>query len=110
MKNTELRAELSFCEELVMSILWDAGEPLTCSEIIQQLRNRYEVDYVDTTVYTFLKTLICKEFIYMVHRGVNYYYPCRDRTEYLRRKYSSAVKVWFNGDVAKMQEFLENIK
>ncbi len=110
MKNTELRTELSFCEELVMSILWNAGESLTCGEIIQQLRDCYGVDYVDTTVYTFLKTLIRKGFIYMIHSGVNYYYPCRDRAEYLHRKYSSVVKVWFNGDVAKMQEFLENIK
>ena len=51
------RSELSECELITMKCIWDAKEPITCQEIMQKLLVEYELEYKDTTVYTFLKNL-----------------------------------------------------
>lgn len=103
-----MKQELSTCEEIIMNILWDAGKkPMTCPDIIQQLRNRYELDYNVTTVYTFLGVLVKKGFVYMIRDKVNQYYACRDREEYLYEKFDLIARIWFEGDLDKIQKYLK---
>lgn len=108
MKNVSLlKQELSTCEEVVMNILWDAGQSLTCKEVMQQLNEKYGLDYVDTTIYTFLSTLIKKGFVFMIRRGVNLYSPCQNREDYLHQKLKGITQIWFDGDTSRLQQFID---
>lgn len=46
-----------------MKCVWDAGEDVTCAQIKEVLKEKYELDYKDTTVYTFLSNLKKKGFV-----------------------------------------------
>lgn len=104
-----LRQELSSCEEVVMNVLWDSETPMTCLQIMQQLSDKYELDYKDTTVYTFLKVLMEKGFVTKTRNKINYYQPCSDRTreKYLAEKFELIAGMWFNQDSEQMIEFLK---
>lgn len=92
------RTDLSFCEELVISILWDAAEPLTCSEIINHLGTRYNIHYKDTTVYTFLKNLEEKGYITRYKRGVTFFTAAKSKDDYVHGKMLEIEDIWFQGD------------
>ena len=104
------RAELSECELTTMKRIWDAGEPVTCQQIMQQLRDKYELDYKDTTVYTFLKCLKQKGFVESYRRGVTYYSAVRSEKEYCEGQLKKARTFWFEGSSAKLISALLQMK
>ena len=56
--------ELSRREELVLSVLWELEETETkvsCSDVIDKLKEVHNLDYAVTTVYTFLTHLVKKK-------------------------------------------------
>lgn len=101
--------ELTNCELLTMKILWDAEEALTCREIINQLTRR-GFRYADTTVYTFLKNLQQKGFVNSYRRTVSFYYPTKNKEEYLQTSLLKFCKFWFAGDTQRMIEKIQLLK
>jgi predicted transcriptional regulator len=89
--------ELTECELLTMKCIWDAEEPITCSEIVVEMNERFHLNYKDTTVYTFLKKLMDKGFVKSYRRGVNFYSPARDRDDYRNGQLTFMKDFWFNG-------------
>lgn len=104
------RAELSECELITMKCIWDANEPITCQEIMAKLRSTYELDYKDTTVYTFLKNLKEKGFVESYRRGVTFYYAARDEQEYRDGELKKAEDFWFDGSSSKLVSALFDLK
>lgn len=92
------RSELTECELTTMKIVWDAKEPITCQEIIEQLSVKYGLNYKDTTVYTFLKNLKDKGFVDSYRKGITFYVPLRLEEEYRSVMLKKAEKFWFNDD------------
>ena len=66
-------SELSDCELATMKCIWDAAEPISAQEIMEQLKIVYGLEYKDTTVYTFIKKLKEKGFVDSYRKGVTYY-------------------------------------
>lgn len=96
------RSELSECELVVMKCIWDEKKPVTCAQIIEQLREKYDLDYKDTTVYTFLKTLKEKGFIQSERRGVTCYSPIKREEAYREEVLKKTEKFWFGGSSLQM--------
>lgn len=92
------RSELTECELTTMKIVWDAREPITCQEIIEQLSVKYGLNYKDTTVYTFLKNLKDKGFVDSYRKGITFYVPLRSEEEYRSTLLKKAEKFWFDDD------------
>ena len=91
------REELSEYELVTMKCIWDAGEPVTCQEIMERLRNEYGLDYQDTTVYTYLKKLKMKGFISSYKRGVIFFEAVRQEEEYRNEQLEKTKQFWFKG-------------
>lgn len=96
------RLELSECELIVMKCIWDAGEPVTCAQIIGQLKEKYGLDYKDTTVYTFLKTLKGKGFVESERKGVTYYTAIQEEEKYREDVLRKTEKFWFGGSASQL--------
>ena len=96
------RWELSECELIVMKCIWDEGTPVTCAQIMEQLEEKYALDYKDTTVYTFLKNLKDKGFVKSERKGVTYYTALKDEEEYKEEVLRKTEKFWFGGSSLQM--------
>lgn len=96
------RSELSECELTTMKCIWDAGEPITCAQIREVLREKYALDYKDTTVYTLLKSLQEKEFVESERKGLTYYKAIRDEEAYREEILKKTESFWFDGSSARM--------
>lgn len=96
------RAELSECEMTVMKCIWDEGQPVTCAQIIEQLKEKYGLDYKDTTVYTFLKVLKNKGFVQSERKGVTYYSAIKEEEKYREEVLRRTEKFWFGGSSSQM--------
>jgi predicted transcriptional regulator len=94
------RSELTECELTAMKIVWDAKEPITCQEIINELKNKYDLNYKDTTVYTFLKNLKEKGFVDSYRKGITLYVPLRSEEEYRSDQLKKMEKFWFSENFA----------
>lgn len=102
--------KLSECELTVMKCIWDEKTPVTCSQIMEQLRTKYGLDYKDTTVYTFLKALKEKGFIVSERKGVTYYSIKKPEEEYRQEILKNMEKFWFGGSALKMMAALLHSK
>jgi predicted transcriptional regulator len=79
-----------------MKCIWDAGEPVPCCEVMEQLKEKYGLDYKDTTVYTFLGNLKKKGFVESYRRGVTFYIPIRDMAEFKDEQLRKINEFWDN--------------
>lgn len=104
------RLELSECELIVMKCIWDAGVPVTCAQIIGQLKEKYGLDYKDTTVYTFLKALKDKGFVESERKGVTYYTAIKEEEKYREEVLRKTEKFWFGGSASQMISTLLHTK
>lgn len=105
-----LRSELSECELATMKCVWDAGEPVTCQQVIERLRTEYGMDYRDTTVYTFLSNLKAKKFITSKRKGLTYYKAIRSEEEYRNEQLAKTEQFWFGGSSSKLVSALLQVK
>lgn len=96
------RSELSECELVVMKCIWDEGKPITCAQIMEQLKEKYDLDYKDTTVYTFLKALKDKGFVESERKGVTYYTAIKQEKDYKEEILKKTEKFWFGGSSLRM--------
>lgn len=86
---------LTECETLTMKCIWDAGREVTCEEIVSQLKEKYGVEYKDTTVYTYLHKLIEKKFIDCVSHGRKHYFPIVQEDDYIAEYLGFMRSFWF---------------
>ncbi len=96
------RSELSECELVTMKCVWDAQGPVTCQEVIAELRTVYGLEYKDTTVYTFLKILKQKGFIDSYRKGITFYQPIRAEVEYREGQIRKMLDFWFKNSTGDM--------
>lgn len=95
-------SELTECEQTVMKCIWDAEGPITCAQIIEELKEKYGLDYKDTTVYSFLKELKDKKFVESERRGVTYYTAIKEEEKYREEILRRTEKFWFGSSSSKM--------
>lgn len=101
------KAEISECELIVMKCVWDAGEPVVCSTVIEKLKTDYGINYAETTVYTFLKNLKRKGFIDSYKKGITFFVPIVDFVEYRNKTIKNFIDFWFDGNKDK---FISEVK
>lgn len=95
-------SELSECELITMKCIWDAKEPVTCAEIIDELKNKYNLQYKDTTVYTFIKKLRDKEFVGTFKKGITYFFPLRDEESYKQDQLRWSTNFWYHDSPSEL--------
>lgn len=89
------KSELTGCELVVMKIIWDAKQPITCQEIIRQLSDKYGMNYKETTVYTFLKKLKDKGFVDSYRKGITFFMAVRTEEEYRNMEVIRFCHFWY---------------
>lgn len=104
------RSELSECELITMKCIWDSKEPITCQQIMEKLKTEYDLNYKDTTVYTFLKNLKDKGFVSSFRKGITFYEAIRDEQEYRNEQLNKAKDFWFNGSYSELVSALFQMK
>ncbi len=104
------RSKLSECEEIVMKCIWDAGDSVTCQQIMTQLEQKYDLHYKSTTVYTFLKNLKKKGFVDTYRNGVTFYKPDRTEEEYRKEVLERTSSLWFNNSPLKYVSALVDVQ
>lgn len=95
-------SELTECEQTIMKCIWDAGKPVTCAQIMGELKGKYGLDYKDTTVYTFLKSLKEKKFVESERKGVTYYTAIKEEETYRQEILKRTEKFWFGSSSSKL--------
>ena len=95
-------SELTECEQTVMKCIWDAEGPITCAQIIEELKEKYGLDYKDTTVYSYLKGLQDKKFVESERRGVTYYTEIKEEEKYREEILRKTEKFWFGSSSSRM--------
>lgn len=104
------KSELSECELITMKCIWDAQEPITCQQIMEKLKTEYDLNYKDTTVYTFLKNLKDKGFVSSFRKGITFYEAIRDEQEYRDEQLNKTKDFWFNGSYSELVSALFQMK
>lgn len=95
-------SELTECEQTIMKCIWDAGKPVTCAQIMEEVKGKYGLDYKDTTVYTFLKSLKEKKFVESERKGVTYYTAIKEEETYRQEILKRTEKFWFGSSSSKL--------
>lgn len=86
-------------EWLVMEVIWEAGEPITATEIIARLSGK--LDVAPKTIRVMINRLLAKGIIsYQVDKQdarIYHYYAVKERAVCLAEKRSKFVKNYFGG-------------
>lgn len=101
--------KLSNAEKLVMKVIWDAGCPITCREVIDRLYNNYGRNYADTTVYTFLTNIKKKGYISSQRKGVNFFEAIKDRDVFIREELKDFMMLWLDDDKEKIKAYIDEL-
>lgn len=99
------RNRLSECELLTMKCVWSAqGQPVTCAQVIEKLKEKYGLSYMDTTVYTFLSKLKGKGFVESTITGKKrtLYVPIVSEEEYRLEQLKKFSEIWYEGTDASI--------
>lgn len=94
---------LTECEELVMSVIWDAEEDLNLPQIVERVNRRFGKDWAMQTVSTFLARLRRKGVVDAERSGRTFFYQVLlPKTDYITIVAKNVCDFWFDGDVNKM--------
>ncbi len=92
---------LSECEELVMRCIWDSEGDAGVQQITQMVNERYQKEWKQQTVSTFLVRLVKKGYTDMYRKGrCFYYHPKVEKAEYCDMILRDYVEFWNHGDMA----------
>lgn len=83
--------ELSRCEEMVLSVLWDMDGRITLNELTKEVNIRYAKTWAPQTVSTMIKRTKNKGFIDAYREGRYVYYTILVKRESYRRQVSERV-------------------
>ena len=93
-----------------MKCIWDAAEPISAQEIMEQLKIVHGLEYKDTTVYTFIKKLKEKGFVDSYRKGVTYYLAKRSEEDYRTQQLRRTEDFWFKGSSSRLLSALVKTK
>lgn len=102
------RKRLSECELTTMKCIWDAKKPIACGDIMTELREKYGLNYKDTTVYTFLTKLKKKGFVDSYRGKKTCYVPLCSEEDYRTEQLENDKNFWFGGSAVLMMQTLWN--
>lgn len=106
----EKRERLAECEELVMSILWSAGEDLNLMAVAAEAKEKYGRDWKLQTVATLMARLKEKGYISIYKAGRHsHYHPEVGLDEYRREKLQEASERLFGGSRKEMADFIRRM-
>lgn len=95
--------ELSYCESLIMKIVWENMEGISMQDLMNQLDCRFEKKYARTTVVTFVGKLVKKEFVTTFRKGKSSYIQAiKDEQEFKRRLFEEQIGFWYDGKPSKL--------
>lgn len=96
--------KLTECEQLVMKTVWDVGEELSLTEIMQKVNDKYHKEWKPQTVSTFLARLVRKGYLRHYRQGrVFFYQVLIPLEEYKGKLTNEYVEFWNHGNA---DEFL----
>lgn len=79
------------CEQLIMKVVWDAGEELSLMEIMQRANDKYYMNWKPQTVSTFLARLVRKGYLKHHRQGRVFLYqiliPFKEYRNYITREF-----------------------
>lgn len=97
-------SKLTECEELVMKTVWDAEEELSLMEIMDRVNTKYDKDWKQQTVSTFLARLVSKGYLQHNRQGRQFFYKILiPLEEYKGRITNEYIEFWNHGNA---DEFL----
>lgn len=103
----DVMKRLTECEEMVMSVIWDAKANLNLPQIVRNVNERYGKTWAMQTVSTFLARLRRKGVVRADREGRTFYYTVLiTKQEYTTMITKNLVNLWFDGDVDKLVEAL----
>lgn len=88
-------------EAIIMKAIWDAGEDIMVTDLIERLREKYHREYARSTVHTFLIVMENKKMVktYKVGR-FTYVHALRTEKEYYIDMANKSTQQWFHGSIA----------
>lgn len=102
--------KISDCEEMIMKVLWDAGEDLDLVQVTEQVRIRYGKVWKLQTVATFMTRLKNKGWIniYKIKR-YSHYHPIIEIEAYREEKMLEVVDLFAKFNKEDKIEALRNL-
>ena len=101
MKNIELSA----CEEMIMTIIWNSETELDLAAVMAQTIERYHTVWKPQTVSTFLSRAKKKGFLTSYQKGrYSYYQPLVSKAEYRRMKLLTLLTKFYDNDKEAMKK------
>lgn len=95
---------LTYCERLVIKVIWENEEPLSIKDIAAKVNERFERGWKLQTVSCLLGHLVKKGYLTMERRGRSFfYYPLVTEEQDRTRKLTEMPEFWCEG---KPDEFL----
>lgn len=99
--------KLTECEELVMKTVWDAGEELSLTEIMQRVNENYHKEWKPQTVSTFLGRLVRKGYLRHYRQGRVFFYQILiPLEEYKGQQAQEFVEFWHHNNA---DDFLRSL-
>lgn len=99
--------KLTACEELVMKTIWDAGEELSLTEIMQRTNEKYHKEWKPQTVSTFLGRIVRKGYLRSYRQGRVFFYKILIPLEaYKGQQANELVEFWHHNNA---DEFLRSL-
>lgn len=103
------RMQLTESEEIVMKCIWDIGDDMCLSQIME-FTKEYGRDWKSQTVSTFLSKLVLKGFIDPYRKGRYFHYKVLvSEKEYKNAKLSRYIAFWNKDDIESFTEDLCNV-
>lgn len=103
------RMQLTDSEEIVMKCIWDIGDDMCLSQIMEYTKE-YGKDWKSQTVSTFLSKLVLKGFIDPYRKGRYFHYKVLiTEKEYKTGKLGRYLTFWNKDDIGSFAEDLCSI-
>ena len=103
------KMQLTESEEIVMKSIWDIGDDMCLSQIMEYTKE-YGKDWKSQTVSTFLSKLVLKGFIDPYRKGRYFHYKVLiSEKEYKNSKLTRYLAFWNKNDVAAFAEDLYSV-
>lgn len=95
------KEELSACEAMIMKVIWDARQDISIPELTVRLKERFQKDYVRTTIVTYLLRLSDKGFVSTYRKGrLAYAHAEKSEAQYKANLAKKQTDFWFDGRVS----------
>lgn len=103
------KMRLTDSEEIVMKCIWDIGNDMCLSQIMEYTKE-YGKDWKSQTVSTFLSKLVLKGFIDPYRKGRYFHYKVLvSEKDYKNTALNEYLKFWNKGDMESFAKDLDSV-